>query len=146
MLKTNNILLSILLTFFLFICGCKTIPEGIPPDRAVEIEPSVQGEKITLNEAVNLASTELAVKVFSGRQGVIKVLFKNNQEGDAVTRRLYNDLKIFQPVKSVLENEDFILESNFFRAGENKFWQLRLKNRQGQVIWNEKFAIKEDNL
>lgn len=146
MLKTNNILLSILLTFFLFICGCKTIPEGIPPDRVVEIEPSVQGEKITLNEAVNLASTELAVKVFSGRQGVIKVLFKNNQEGDAVTRRLYNDLKIFQPVKSVLENEDFILESNFFRAGENKFWQLRLKNRQGQMIWNEKFAIKEDNL
>lgn len=146
MLKINNILLSILLTFFLFICGCKTIPEGIPPVRVVEIEPSVQGEKITLNEAVNLASTELAVKVFSGRQGVIKVLFKNNQEGDAVTRRLYNDLKIFQPVKSVLENEDFILESNFSRAGENKFWQLRLKNRQGQMIWNEKFAIKEDNL
>ena len=146
MLKINNILLSILLTFFLFICGCKTIPEGIPPDRVVEIEPSAQGEKITLNEAVNLASTELAVKVFSGRQGVIKVLFKNNQEGDAVTRRLYNDLKIFQPVKSVLENEDFILESNFSRVGENKFWQLRLKNRQGQMIWNEKFAIKEDNL
>ena len=91
-----------------------------------------------------MVSTELAVEVFSGRKGDIRILFKSNSASSAVTRRLYHELKIFQPVKSVLDNADFILESNVgMTAGKNYVWQLKLKNSKNKVVWSQIILLKD---
>lgn len=121
------------------------MPDGTPPPQAVEFEISdAPGEKVSAAEAVNLVSTALAVEVFSGRTGSIKILFKDNAAAKSLTRRLYQDLKVFQPVKSVLDDEDFILESSVgTAAGEKRIWQLRLQNREKKTVWSSVLHLKE---
>lgn len=143
MLKISNFLLIFLLIFCAVSCRC--VPEGTPPEHAVEIHVSdVPGEKMTLAEAINLASTELAVKVFSKNKGEIKILFKDKPSERAAVLRLYQELKIFLPVKSVLKDEDFILESVFgVTSDKTRVWHLKLKDRGGRVVWHETYALKD---
>ena len=144
MLKTSKII-PLFISILLFLTSCVTVPDGEPPKHAVEILTSdVNGGKISMSEAVNLASTELAVKVFSGHRGEIKLLFKDKpSERDAV-RRLYQELNFFLPVKSVAADEDFVIESVFATASDSgRLWQLKLKDKNGNLVWCGVYYIKD---
>lgn len=145
MLKINNIFILLLLSCLF---GCRTIPDGTPPKRTVDIIVSDGNkEKISVSEAINMVSTALAVEVFAKTKGSINILFKQNPAAEAVTRRVYQELKMFQPVRSVLNNENFVLESSIRRTTENnRVWQLNLKNRQNKTLWSETIFLKDGEL
>lgn len=132
----------LLMTAVTFSSGCRTVSEGNPPPKVVEIKVS-EDEVMTFSEAVNLVSTELAVNVFSGRSGDIKIFFKNNSGGDAVVRKLYDELKIFVPVKAVRTDYAYIIESIYLKNGENIIWQVILKKADGKIVWHEQLAVKD---
>ena len=142
MLKISNIFLLFLICLF---SGCRIVPDGTPPENIIEIKTSdMNDEQLSLAEAVNMVSTELAVEVFSGKKDSIRILFKNNSAAEAVTRRLYQELKNFQPVKSVLNNEDFVLESRIGTgSGGKAVWQLTLRNRQNKIVWSTIQLLKD---
>lgn len=145
MLKKSNIFLILFSCLYLLI-GCTTLSDGTPPERTVEIRQTAENnEPVTFNEALNMMSTELAVNVFSKFKGELKILFKNNAEGNYATRRLYRELKMFLPVVSVLGGEDFVIESSFRKIdGQQKIWDLRLKERSGRILWSDRAVIKEE--
>ena len=141
-IKKNCVLL-----LFLSLAGCVCVPEGSPPVHTVTIETSAQnGEPITLDEAVNLAATELAVNVFS-QKGEIKIRVMRNKNAAGVTRRLFSELKMFVPVKSVLSGEDFTVESVFSSLDNGKkLWQLHLLDRNNKTVYKEVFPVTSHTL
>ena len=145
MSKKSNIFI-IFFSFLFLLTGCTTLSDGNPPEEVVEIRQTAENnEPVTFNEALNMMSTELAVKVFSKFKGELKILFRNNAEGNYVTRRLYRELKVFLPVVSVLDGEDFVIESSFRKIdGQQKVWDLRLKERSGRILWSDRAVIKEE--
>ena len=145
MSKKSNIFL-IFFSFLFLLTGCTTLPDGTPSERTVEIhETAENNEPVTFNEALNMMSTELAVNVFSKFKGELKILFRNNAEGNYATSRLYRELKMFLPVVSVLNGEDFVIESSFRKIGsQKKIWYLRLKERSGRILWSDRAVIKEE--
>ena len=145
MLKINKLFLT-LSAVAVSVCGCRLIPDGTPPEHTVEIrETAEDNEPVLLSEALNMMSTELAVKVFSKFKGELRILFKNNAAGDNVTRKLYYELKMFLPVVSVLNGEDFVIESSFREIDRlKKVWYLRLKERSGRIIWSDSAVIKNE--
>ena len=145
MLKKIEIFLIFAVAVITF-CSCRTVPDGVPPEQPVTIRQTVENdEPVAFNEALNLMSTELAVNVFSKFKGELRILFKNNASGNDVTRRLYHELKVFLPVKSVIHGEDFIIESSFKKIDEKKkFWYLRLKDRSGMILWQNSTIISDE--
>ena len=147
MLKINKINILIFFAAALLICGCRTVPQGNPPSEIVNIRQTAENsEPISLAEAVNMAATELAVNVFP-QKGEIKILFKRNPVGNEVTRRLYRELKMFLPVKSVLQGENFIIESAFLPTKNgSRIWYVKLKEKSGKVLYHEEFNLKDGEL
>ena len=143
MLKISKIFLLFILSA-LFLSACVTVPEGEPPKHAVEILTSDEnGTEMSMSEAINLASTELAVKVFSNYKGEIKILFKDKPSERNAVRRLYQELKFFLPVKSVIKDEDFVIESVFAEKSDKGIvWQLKLKDKENKLLWYGIYHIK----
>jgi hypothetical protein len=131
----------------LIFAGCVSVPDGTPPVHTVTIEASAQnGDPITLDEAVNLAATELAVNVFS-KKGEIKIRIMRNKNAADVTRRLFSELKMFVPVRSVLSGEDFTVESVFSSLDNGKkIWQLQLLDRNNRTVYKEVFPVTSHSL
>ena len=144
MLKRSNGIICFLLIFSVVsVAGCRTLTDGTPPEKVVEIKISDE-DAVTFAEAVNFISTELSIKIFPQKAGDIRIMFRNNREADTVSRRLYSELKMFLPVRSVDSDCDFVIES-ICRNGENgdKFLQVCLKDKSGGLIWFKQMMIKD---
>lgn len=146
MLKTNkkSIIFFIAAVFFAAFAGCKTVPAGEAPERIIEIEPRIsQTGAMSINEAVNFVSTELAINVFAGVQGKINLLVRNNHASHTMTRMVFNELKMFLPVVSVLDGGDFVLDSSLQNENGRKIWHVRLKDKNGKIMWYECIILKD---
>ena len=125
-------------------CSCKTVPAGEAPPRVVDIKvPLPQNGEMTANEAVNFVATELAVNVLSGIQGKIKLLIRSNDAGNTLVRMVFNELKMFLPVMSVLNSEDYVLDSSLQKENGKRIWHIRLKDKTNKIIWYECVILKK---
>ena len=70
-----------------------------------------------------------------------------NKNAAGVTRRLFSELKMFVPVKSVLSGEDFTVESVFSSLDNGKkLWQLHLLDRNNKTVYKEVFPVTSHTL